>query len=483
MERKVEDPEVLRLVVLFLRESARMSQVQLSKAARMSQSQISLMELGRMTPSEDVLRRLAAAADVPWPLVAHIRQFYTAFVEARSKKGDFDERRATWAGAQESLAVQSYLLEEENQADSLAAEKAEAQWFWQAVAGLPRHRRRRAVELSPCASKNWALALLACDTSREVAASDPKEAIELADLALLIAEQAEKLEPEDRSRLLGYSWAHKANALRVSSELAEANGALSRAWQYWRAGASLAGFPEWRMFSLEASLRRDERQFARALELLDRAMRSVGDDNEAKAVILLQKEFVYEQMGDMAESLTALQEAIPFVEASADARHLFALRFKLANNYCHLGRHQEAAELLSQVRELGERLGNALDLVRVKWLAARVAAGLGQREEAIAKLAQVRQEFTVRGISYNAALASLDLAVLYLKEGRTADVKELAREMAEIFKAQGIAREALAALSLFVEAAQKETATVELVRRVIRKVEGAGSSSPAGAQG
>ena len=110
----------------------------------------------------------------------------------------------------------------------------------------------------------------------------------------------------------------------------------------------------------------------------------------------------------------------------------------------------------------------------MEWLAARVTAGLGQREEAILRLSRVRQEFTVRGISYNAALASLDLAVLYLEEGRTREVKDLAREMAEIFKAQGIAREALAALTLFVEAAQKEKATVELVRRVIQKVEGAG---------
>jgi hypothetical protein len=47
-----------------------------------------------------------------------------------------------------------------------------------------------------------------------------------------------------------------------------------------------------------------------------------------------------------------------------------------------------------------------------------------------------------------AALASLDLAVLYLKEGRAGEVKELAREMAEVFRAQGIAREAFAALTL-----------------------------------
>src|SRR5512135_3026211 len=112
MERKAEDPEVLRLMVLFLRESARMSQVQLSTAARMSQSQLSQIELGKATPSEDALRRLAAAADVPWSLVAHLRQFYAAFVEAKSKKGSFDEKRATWAGAEDSLAVRSYLLDE-----------------------------------------------------------------------------------------------------------------------------------------------------------------------------------------------------------------------------------------------------------------------------------------------------------------------------------------------------------------------------------
>ena len=472
MERKAEDPEVLRLVVLFLRESARMSQVQLSKAARMSQSQLSLIESGERTPSEDVLRRLAAAADVPWPLVAHLRQFYAVFVEAMSQKGSFDEKRAAWAGAQDCLAVRSYLLEDEAQIGSQAVEEAEAQRFWQAVAGLPWQRRRRAIQFSPRPSWNPALVRCLCHESERAAAADPAEATELAELALWVSERSERGGEHGRLRLLGYSWAFKANALRVSSKLAEANEAFFQAWQHWETGVDLEGLSEWLMFSLEASLRRDERQFARALDLLDRAMRSASGDVEAIAVILLQKEFVCEQMGDQAGARVALQKAAPFVEASTDARLLFALRFKTANNYCHMERYEEAAALLPQVRELGERLANALDLVKVEWLAARMAAGQGRREEAISKLVQVRQEFSVRGISYNAALSSLDLAVLYLEEGRTREVKELAREMAEIFKAQGIAREALAALTLFVEAAQKETATVELVRQVIQKVEG-----------
>jgi hypothetical protein len=123
--------------------------------------------------------------------------------------------------------------------------------------------------------------------------------------------------------------------------------------------------------------------------------------------------------------------------------------------------------------ELAQRLGNEMDLLRGAWLTARIQAGQGHREEAILGLERVRRELTTREVPFDAAQAALEVAALYLEEGRTGEVKELAREMAEIFKAQGIAREALAALALFVEAAQQETATVELVRRVIRKVEGA----------
>ena len=52
--------------------------------------------------------------------------------------------------------------------------------------------------------------------------------------------------------------------------------------------------------------------------------------------------------------------------------------------------------------------------------------------------------------------------------GRTAEVREIAEEMLWIFKAQEVHREALAALRLFCEAAQQETATVALARQVER---------------
>jgi hypothetical protein len=130
------------------------------------------------------------------------------------------------------------------------------------------------------------------------------------------------------------------------------------------------------------------------------------------------------------------------------------------------------------VRELAEQLGNKLDIVRVGWLAARVDSGEGRREAAIVGLEQVRREFMDRPIPYDSAGSSLELSILYLEEGRTREVKALAREMGAIFKSQGIAREALASLSVFFEAAQRETATVELAKRVIAEVEDSRRKAP-----
>ena len=75
--------------------------------------------------------------------------------------------------------------------------------------------------------------------------------------------------------------------------------------------------------------------------------------------------------------------------------------------------------------------------LRLSWLEGRLAAAFGRREEAIAALRGVRDGFADRKIAYDTALASLELAVLYLEEGRTSEVKDLAGKMVWIFQAQG----------------------------------------------
>jgi len=82
-------------------------------------------------------------------------------------------------------------------------------------------------------------------------------------------------------------------------------------------------------------------------------------------------------------------------------------------------------------------------------------------------LEQVKRYFTENEIAYDAAVASLEVAILYLEEERTRGVKRLAEELLWVFQGQGVHQEALAALRLFCEAARKEEATVQLTRRVV----------------
>lgn len=188
MKGPAEHPETLRLLVGFLRSYVRMSQTELGQAARISQGQISAFDTGTKKPTDDFLRRIATAAGVPWPLIPPLRHFISDFLTLVERGGPILEI----ANPFESLAVQAYLLEEaaaESSRDSPAQLQREAETFWAVVANLPVDRRRRVVELSPRASRNWALAQLLCQESRKVAAQDSREARELADLALSIAQR------------------------------------------------------------------------------------------------------------------------------------------------------------------------------------------------------------------------------------------------------------------------------------------------------
>jgi tetratricopeptide (TPR) repeat protein len=323
---------------------------------------------------------------------------------------------------------------------------------------------------------HWALARRFCAASLKAAADKPDVALELASLALAIAEKAPG-EERCRSRIQGWCWGHLGNARRVATDFDVADAAFARAWQLWRAGAPAEPewLPEWLLLSLEASLRREQRRFPEALELLDQAMTSCDGDPAAMARCLLQKERVCEAMGDIPAALAALAQAAPHVAASEDQHLLFAHRFNTAADLCHLQRFDAAVERLPEISELALQQGLELDGLRVGWLAARVAAGLGRTREAVDGLEHVRRRFTQLSLPYEAALSSLDLAVLWLEAGRTAEVRELARAMAWIFDAKGIQREALAALQIFREAALREAATVELAQQVIAEIEAAKS--------
>jgi tetratricopeptide (TPR) repeat protein len=484
-------PSALGLALTYLRSAAAWSKNRLARALGLTDaSLISHYERGKPLTREQLeslvepLGQPSEAVDVL--LFAHDLIFPEPLDEPASPVALSPEERrvidraamaAGWmAGHVTAGEVRGELIRRRKQ-EKVEAAKQEAAELYQGLMVATREDRVALVEAFP-EYWNWALAVRVCEQSVKRAAHRAEEALELAHLALSIAERVPG-EQSWRRRLMGYCWAHVANALRVANNFAGADEAFVRAWELWRAGAGSDPelLAEWQLFSLEASLRRAQLQFSAALKLLDRALET-HRDGAMRARILLQKGNVFEQMGDSEKALAALREAALFVEESGDPRLDFGLRFDTANNLALLSRYAEAAELTPRVRELALQQANDLDLIRLVWLESRVAAGEGRPEEAVAGLEQVRGYFTAREHPYDAALSSLDLAVLWLKSGRAVEVKELAVAMGWIFKAERIDREALEALKLFCDAARQERASVELTRQVATEIEKARRSAP-----
>ena len=315
--------------------------------------------------------------------------------------------------------------------------------------------------------QSWALCELLCLESEKRASSNAALALQLARLAVQIAELIPG-EERWRSRLRGYALAFLANALRVQGDLRGAEETFDRSDELWQAGegCQVQLLEETRHLDLKASLRRDQRRLPEALKLLDRALAT----DERKAYtghLLIKRAKTLEEMGELETAIAVLQEAEPFTKSEKDPRLFLCLKHNLADYLSKVRRYAEAESLLPEVNAICARLGNELDRIRLRWVEGRIADGLGRTEQAIEILTQVRGDFAARGIHYDTALVSLELATIFARDGRADSVKALARHMAPIFQAQGVHREALAALALFRQAAESEEVTADLARRLL----------------
>lgn len=360
-------------------------------------------------------------------------------------------------------------LARELRARKVRRDRRRAATLWKRLAAAKEKGRRLLLERTE-GYRSWAVCERLCEESVRAAADDPRRALDLARLALRVAEASTEGGEAWRLLLQAYAWAFVGNALRVTNRLREAGAAFERSHALWDSApppADPGPLDASRRLDLEASLRRGQRRFEEALALLARA-EAACFSKIGRAHILLNVAYTWDQMERPEEALAVLGRVAPLVDARTEPRQAFALLYNTAGSLARLGRPEEAEALLPKVRALAEGLGNVVDLIRVVWLEGYTAGALGRAEEGIAALEQVRRGFNAREMPYDAALAGLDLAELLLREGRAAGVRRLAEEMVAAFRAQGVEREALAALEAFREAAIRERVTAELARRVAR---------------
>jgi hypothetical protein len=169
-------------------------------------------------------------------------------------------------------------------------------------------------------------------------------------------------------------------------------------------------------------------------------------------------------MGRGGEAIAFTKDAMQTF-AAKEERRLYLLAVQHLGHFLRdAGRFEEARDVLTAHTEYYQALIEPLLNLRLAWLSSTIAHGLGQLTEAASSLAAVRERFLVEGLAYDAALAGLDLALVLLDQGETAEIQRLAEEIVPVFLAQDVGREAIATLMLFQEAARQQRVTRELLR-------------------
>jgi tetratricopeptide (TPR) repeat protein len=315
----------------------------------------------------------------------------------------------------------------------------------------------------------WGFCQLLLKESLEAGFEDAARAINFAELAVKISQDlGDAYDPNWVLDLRARAHAYLGNAQRVLGELRSAEAAFREAESLLARSMTGNSLIEAEVLHLKASLLCSQRYSKKALELVDRALKIYREAEEPHGigVALMKKGKILEESGDLEGAIRLLQDAFEEIDPEAEPRLALVARYNLLLCLSLAGRHEEAGEMLEKVR--GFFLGHArpLDLLRLQWTEGKIALGLGHAQEAEEAFRRVQEEFLARGMGYDAALVSLDLAILYARDRRTEDLKRLAVEILQVFESRDVHREAVAALILFRSACEEERLTVELAGQI-----------------
>ena len=317
--------------------------------------------------------------------------------------------------------------------------------------------------------QTWSLCEVLLDFSRDWGFQKPARALEMAKLGVLVAKHLNPVTyGETRvNDLSARAWVMQGNAQRIQANFQAAESCFTQAEALLKQGT---GDPLEKAHLLlhRASFLGGQQRFAEAFRLLDRvaAIARRCEDSQLQGRSLITRGFLLGIACDQEAAIRTLREGIRKLDPASDLRLLVAAYHNLALYLTESGRYHEALELLDGARPLYQQLGDQMSLIRLRWLEGKIAIALGLLTEAEELLKAVRRDLIERELGFDTALLSLDLADIYARQGRGAEVRRLAEEMIPIFRSRAVHREALAALLAFQKAAEMECVTLGLIREV-----------------
>ena len=161
-----------------------------------------------------------------------------------------------------------------------------------------------------------------------------------------------------------------------------------------------------------------------------------------------------------------LREGLSLVDETRDPSLVYSA---VHNQFLFLidsGRYQEARRFrFENSKTLMDSKGR-INRTRFRWLEGRMDLGMGNYARAELIFRNVADEMESIGRSYVSAVASLDLAVTLLAQGKSEEAKTVTLAASEVFQRLRVQREGLVALSMLHSAFKLGQATVKLLQDV-----------------
>ncbi|MEM9294009.1 MAG: hypothetical protein AAGD01_20180 [Acidobacteriota bacterium] len=290
-------------------------------------------------------------------------------------------------------------------------ERRRAQRWLKSLDELPYERWEAKIDRARTRLRGPAFAFELLESARAATPDDPQRIYACA----AAAQQVAGIFHPQRSELYALAIAHQVNALRLQSDYRAAGArasVLSLVLQEVDAPLALA-----EVGSLLGSFYMDMRRFGHARTHLRRALALYNSlDREVLAArIRLQLSGVEHYAGNSAEAV-AILESVEELDLAAHPDLRLVVQLNLAMMRCALGDAERAHDILQALSPWESHLSGRHRL-NYRWIAARVAAGLGRWQEALDGLEALKSTYDRMGLDYCCALIALDIAAVHLDRG------------------------------------------------------------------
>jgi tetratricopeptide (TPR) repeat protein len=372
-------------------------------------------------------------------------------------------------GSYDGIATRSV---ERSAADAAAigVQQLEAAGLSAILDATPRSRR---LELIAADRRfhSWPLASRLLDAAAEFHWQEAGQGLEECRLALAIAERLPAASYPDSltGDLLARAHGALADTLRLAGRLPAARKSLERAWQAIEIGT---GDPleQASLLRLEADLQLTLGDGAAAAALLRPAgsiYRLYGERHHQGRT--LQKLAVAIGQDDPAQGAEIAERALALVEAGRDPRLELAARHTLIWFLNDSGRAWQALDLFERWRALYHKCGDSEPQLLMPWLEGRICRRLGELAGAERRFAEAWHRFRSAGFRQEQTLVSLDLAEVWMAQGKIRPALRLLRRCEESLRDWRMHREGMAAWVVLLNAAAAADGDLERAQGLLRE--------------